>query len=64
MILHKLAWFAFFLVNLIFLLQARNARVAVNAVHPGIVKTGIVGAHKGFITGIVTFSAFNVAIIV
>lgn len=32
-------------------LQARNARVTINAVHPGIVKTGIIRAHKGFITG-------------
>lgn len=32
-------------------LQARNARVTINAVHPGIVKTGIIRDHKGFITG-------------
>ncbi|XP_031286320.1 short-chain dehydrogenase TIC 32, chloroplastic isoform X3 [Pistacia vera] len=32
-------------------LQSRNARVSINAVHPGIVKTGIIRAHKGFITG-------------
>ncbi|KAK8680136.1 hypothetical protein V6N13_109090 [Hibiscus sabdariffa] len=32
-------------------LKARNARVTINAVHPGIVKTGIIRAHKGFITG-------------
>ncbi len=32
-------------------LQARNARVTINAVHPGVVKTGIIRAHKGFITG-------------
>ncbi|XP_050224196.1 short-chain dehydrogenase TIC 32 A, chloroplastic [Mercurialis annua] len=31
-------------------LKARNARVSINAVHPGIVKTGIIRAHKGFIT--------------
>lgn len=31
--------------------QARNARVTINAVHPGIVKTGIIRAHKGLITG-------------
>lgn len=31
--------------------QARNARVTINAVHPGIVKTAIIRAHKGFITG-------------
>lgn len=33
------------------MLQARNARVTINAVHPGIVKTGIIRAHDGFITG-------------
>ncbi|OWM65427.1 hypothetical protein CDL15_Pgr009017 [Punica granatum] len=38
-------------------LQARNARIAVNAVHPGIVKTGIMRAHKGFITDSVYFLA-------
>ncbi|CAK7322937.1 unnamed protein product [Dovyalis caffra] len=33
-------------------LKARNARVTINAVHPGIVKTGILRAsYKGFITG-------------
>ncbi|KAL5192031.1 Short-chain dehydrogenase TIC 32, chloroplastic [Glycine soja] len=32
-------------------LKARNARVTINAVHPGIVKTGIIRAHKGLITG-------------
>ncbi|GFZ03892.1 NAD(P)-binding Rossmann-fold superfamily protein [Actinidia rufa] len=32
-------------------LKARNARVTVNAVHPGIVKTGIIRDHKGCITG-------------
>ncbi|KAI8543737.1 hypothetical protein RHMOL_Rhmol08G0241500 [Rhododendron molle] len=32
-------------------LKGRNARVTVNAVHPGIVKTGIVRDHKGCITG-------------
>ncbi|KAG5602418.1 hypothetical protein H5410_033788 [Solanum commersonii] len=32
-------------------LKARNANVAINAVHPGIVKTGITRDHKGFITG-------------
>ncbi|KAH9720370.1 NAD(P)-binding Rossmann-fold superfamily protein [Citrus sinensis] len=32
-------------------LKARNARVTINVVHPGIVKTGIIRAHKGFITG-------------
>ncbi|KAK4799649.1 hypothetical protein SAY86_025014 [Trapa natans] len=31
-------------------LKVRNARVSINAVHPGIVKTGIVRAHKGLIT--------------
>ncbi|VVA30458.1 PREDICTED: short-chain [Prunus dulcis] len=38
-------------------LKARNARVSVNAVHPGIVKTGIIRAHKGFITDSVFFIA-------
>ncbi|XP_073219955.1 short-chain dehydrogenase TIC 32 B, chloroplastic-like isoform X2 [Cicer arietinum] len=32
-------------------LKARNARVTINAVHPGIVRTGIIKAHKGLITG-------------
>lgn len=32
-------------------LQKRDARVTINAIHPGIVKTGIVRAHTGFITG-------------
>jgi len=31
--------------------QERNANVTINAVHPGIVKTGIIRAHKGLITG-------------
>ncbi|GFZ17439.1 NAD(P)-binding Rossmann-fold superfamily protein [Actinidia rufa] len=35
-------------------LKARNARVTVNAVHPGIVKTGIIRDHKGCITGILS----------
>ncbi|KAF3968615.1 hypothetical protein ACB098_04G134900 [Castanea mollissima] len=38
-------------------LQARNARVTINAVHPGIVKTGITRAHKGFITDSIFFVA-------
>ncbi|PRQ17255.1 putative oxidoreductase [Rosa chinensis] len=38
-------------------LKARNARVTINAVHPGIVKTGIIRAHKGFITDSVFFIA-------
>ncbi|XP_065617065.1 short-chain dehydrogenase TIC 32 B, chloroplastic [Quercus suber] len=38
-------------------LQARNARVTINAVHPGIVKTGIIRAHKGFITDSIFFVA-------
>ncbi|XP_031372483.1 short-chain dehydrogenase TIC 32, chloroplastic isoform X2 [Punica granatum] len=38
-------------------LKARNARVTINAVHPGIVKTGIVRAHKGFITDSLYFIA-------
>ncbi|KAG5536948.1 hypothetical protein RHGRI_024395 [Rhododendron griersonianum] len=36
-------------------LKGRNARVTVNAVHPGIVKTGIVRDHKGCITGMYFF---------
>ncbi|KAL6583771.1 hypothetical protein OROMI_003060 [Orobanche minor] len=31
-------------------LEARNANVTINAVHPGIVKTGITRDYKGFIT--------------
>ncbi|XP_048445925.1 short-chain dehydrogenase TIC 32 B, chloroplastic-like [Pyrus x bretschneideri] len=38
-------------------LKARNARVTINAIHPGIVKTGIMRAHKGFITDSVFFIA-------
>ncbi|CAL5444556.1 unnamed protein product [Camellia sinensis] len=38
-------------------LKARNARVTINAVHPGIVKTGIIRDHKGFITDSVFFLA-------
>ncbi|KAL5544084.1 hypothetical protein UlMin_007868 [Ulmus minor] len=38
-------------------LKARNARVTINAIHPGIVKTGIIRAHKGFITDSVFFIA-------
>ncbi|XP_028066489.1 short-chain dehydrogenase TIC 32, chloroplastic-like [Camellia sinensis] len=36
-------------------LKARNARVTMNAVHPGIVKTGIIRDHKGFVTDSVFF---------
>ncbi|CDP16954.1 unnamed protein product [Coffea canephora] len=32
-------------------LKERTANVTINAVHPGIVKTGIIRDHKGFITG-------------
>ncbi|KAK4479346.1 hypothetical protein RD792_014872 [Penstemon davidsonii] len=32
-------------------LKARKANVTINAVHPGIVKTGIVRDYRGFITG-------------
>lgn len=32
-------------------LQERKANVSINAVHPGIVKTGIIRDHKGFLTG-------------
>ncbi|CAL1405274.1 unnamed protein product [Linum trigynum] len=38
-------------------LKARNAKVTVNAVHPGIIKTGIIRAHKGLITDSVYFIA-------
>ncbi|KAK9090359.1 hypothetical protein Sjap_023536 [Stephania japonica] len=38
-------------------LKARNARVAINAVHPGIVKTGIIRDHKGVITDSLFFLA-------
>ncbi|KAE9602640.1 hypothetical protein Lal_00050229 [Lupinus albus] len=38
-------------------LKARNARVTINAVHPGIVKTEIIRARKGFITESVFFIA-------
>ncbi|CAN0890378.1 Short-chain dehydrogenase TIC 32 B, chloroplastic [Linum grandiflorum] len=38
-------------------LKARNAKVTVNAVHPGIIKTGIIRAHKGFLTDSVYFIA-------
>ncbi|XP_058733573.1 short-chain dehydrogenase TIC 32 B, chloroplastic-like [Vicia villosa] len=31
-------------------LKARKARVTINAIHPGIVRTGIIRAHKGLIT--------------
>ncbi|KAG6584206.1 Short-chain dehydrogenase TIC 32 B, chloroplastic, partial [Cucurbita argyrosperma subsp. sororia] len=32
-------------------LKERDANVTINAVHPGIVKTAIIKAHRGFITG-------------
>ncbi|XP_021733571.1 short-chain dehydrogenase TIC 32, chloroplastic-like [Chenopodium quinoa] len=38
-------------------LKERNERVTINAVHPGIVKTGIIRAHKGFITDSLYFLA-------
>ncbi|KAK2388840.1 NADP-retinol dehydrogenase [Trifolium repens] len=38
-------------------LKERNARVTINAVHPGIVKTGIIKAHKGLITDSLFFIA-------
>ncbi|XP_070006426.1 short-chain dehydrogenase TIC 32 B, chloroplastic-like isoform X2 [Nicotiana sylvestris] len=38
-------------------LKARNANVAMNAVHPSIVKTGITRDHKGFITDSLYFMA-------
>ena len=41
--------------------QGRNARVTINAVHPGIVKTAIIRAHKGFITGMDHITTCNFA---
>ncbi|KAJ8753599.1 hypothetical protein K2173_022840 [Erythroxylum novogranatense] len=38
-------------------LKERNARVIINAVHPGIIKTGIIRAHKGFVTDSLYFIA-------
>ncbi|XP_059644236.1 short-chain dehydrogenase TIC 32 B, chloroplastic [Cornus florida] len=38
-------------------LKARNARVIINAVHPGVVKTGIIRDHKGLITDSLFFIA-------
>ncbi|XAR50216.1 Very-long-chain 3-oxoacyl-CoA reductase [Bertholletia excelsa] len=38
-------------------LKAKNASVSINAVHPGIVKTGIIRDHKGFITDSLFFLA-------
>ncbi|GAA0185875.1 hypothetical protein Leryth_022182 [Lithospermum erythrorhizon] len=38
-------------------LKARNANVTINAVHPGIVKTGIIRDHKGVITDSLFFMA-------
>ncbi|XP_052732848.1 short-chain dehydrogenase TIC 32, chloroplastic isoform X2 [Vigna angularis] len=38
-------------------LKARNARVTINAAHPGIVKTGIIRAHKGLLTDSLFFIA-------
>ncbi|XP_004502118.1 short-chain dehydrogenase TIC 32 B, chloroplastic-like isoform X2 [Cicer arietinum] len=38
-------------------LKVRNARVTINAVHPGIVKTGIIRDHKGLIIGSLFFIA-------
>ncbi|CAL0320010.1 unnamed protein product [Lupinus luteus] len=38
-------------------LKERNARVSMNAVHPGIVKTGIIRAHKGLLTDSLFFIA-------
>ncbi|KAI7754792.1 hypothetical protein M8C21_018791 [Ambrosia artemisiifolia] len=46
-------------------LKAMNANVTINAVHPGIVKTGIIRDHKGVITGmhvsITIYSIFFIA---
>ncbi|XP_031092437.1 short-chain dehydrogenase TIC 32, chloroplastic [Ipomoea triloba] len=38
-------------------LKARKANVTINAVHPGIVKTGIIRDHKGFLTDSLYFVA-------
>ncbi|CAL9082673.1 unnamed protein product [Musa acuminata var. zebrina] len=38
-------------------LRGRNAMVTINAVHPGVVKTGIIRDHKGLITDSVFFLA-------
>ncbi|MED6211171.1 hypothetical protein PIB30_071162 [Stylosanthes scabra] len=38
-------------------LKARNARVTINAVHPGIVKTGIIRGHQGLLTDSIFFIA-------
>ncbi|KAI4341388.1 hypothetical protein MLD38_026118 [Melastoma candidum] len=38
-------------------LKMRNARVTINAVHPGIVKTGIIRAHNNLLTDSVYFFA-------
>ncbi|WOL18373.1 AP-1 complex subunit mu-2 [Canna indica] len=38
-------------------LRERNAKVTINAVHPGIVKTGIIRDHKGLITDSMFFLA-------
>ncbi|XP_050917985.1 short-chain dehydrogenase TIC 32 B, chloroplastic [Lathyrus oleraceus] len=38
-------------------LKVKNARVTINAVHPGIVKTEIIRAHKGLITDFLFFIA-------
>lgn len=43
--------------NMLEYYQTRNAGVTINVVHPGIVKTGIIRAHKGFLTG--TFTSWN-----
>ncbi|XP_054820993.1 short-chain dehydrogenase TIC 32 B, chloroplastic-like [Prosopis cineraria] len=36
-------------------LKERNARVTINAVHPGMAMTGIMGAHKGLLAGVLLF---------
>ncbi|XP_015954577.1 short-chain dehydrogenase TIC 32 B, chloroplastic isoform X2 [Arachis duranensis] len=38
-------------------LKARNARVTINAVHPGIVKTGIIRGHQGLLMDSIFFIA-------
>lgn len=42
-------------MNIFGILQAMNAKVTINAVHPGIVKTGIIRDHTGLITGTIYF---------
>ncbi|GER53182.1 NAD(P)-binding Rossmann-fold superfamily protein [Striga asiatica] len=43
-------------------LKARTANVSINAVHPGIIKTGIIRDHTSFITGMSFFLFFLIII--